>query len=256
MQETFKNLLDIQELDIKMIRLLKVKKQRKNELDKLRDLKSDIENQAKEKAGEILEIKKEIRMGEGRIQELQAKVIQLEERQGAVKKMDEFNALTQEMTAAGRERNAIEHKLSDLTDQLATQEDLLASLQNNLQSAEKSGLSLEKEINQSIEKINEEGMLLLKERADRIQGIPGDIFAIYDRLLKNKKDRVLVPIENRTCSGCHIVLTPQHENLVRKQSRLVFCEHCSRMLYWQETTQAESEEGAPRRRRRKAQPVV
>lgn len=256
MQETFKNLLDIQELDIKMIRLLKVKKQRKSELDKLRDLKSDIENQTKEKAREILEIKKEIRMGESRIQELQAKVVQLEERQGAVKKMDEFNALTQEMTAAGRERNAIEHKLSDLTDQLAAQEDLLTSLQSNLQSAEKSGISLEKEIYQSIEKINEEGTLLLKERGEKIHKVPMDIFPIYDRLLKNKKDRVLVPIENRTCSGCHIVLTPQHENLVRKQSRLVFCEHCSRILYWQEVAPAESEEGAPRRRRRKALPAV
>lgn len=253
MQETFKNLLDIQELDIKMIRLLKVKKQRKNELDKLRDLKNDIENQTKEKSREILEIKKEIRMGEGRIQELQTKVVQLEERQSAVKKMDEFNALTQEMTAAGRERNAIEHKLSDLTDQLTAQEDLLTSLQNNLQSAEKSGVSLEKEINHSIQKINEEGTLLLRERAEKIHNIPADIFPIYDRLLKNKKDRVLVPIENRTCSGCHIVLTPQHENLVRKQTRLVFCEHCSRILYWQEATHVEGEEGAaPRRRRRKA----
>ena len=58
---------------------------------------------------------------------------------------------------------------------------------------------------------------------------------IYERLLRNKKDRVVVPIENRTCSGCHIVLTAQHENLVRKGENLVFCEHCSRIHYWQES---------------------
>ena len=58
---------------------------------------------------------------------------------------------------------------------------------------------------------------------------------IYERLLRNKKDRVIVPIENRTCSGCHIVLTAQHENIVRKGENLVFCEHCSRIHYWQES---------------------
>ena len=59
------------------------------------------------------------------------------------------------------------------------------------------------------------------------------LLQIYERLLRNKKDRVIVPIENRTCSGCHIALTAQHENLVRKGENLVFCEHCSRIHYWQ-----------------------
>ena len=77
------------------------------------------------------------------------------------------------------------------------------------------------------------------------------MFKIYERLLKNKKDRVVVPIEQRTCSGCHIVLTPQHENLVRKGDRLIFCEHCSRILFWQEAPPVEGEEAAPRRRRRR-----
>ena len=62
-----------------------------------------------------------------------------------------------------------------------------------------------------------------------------EVLHIYERLLRNKKDRVVVPIENRTCSGCHIVLTAQHENLVRKGENLVFCEHCSRIHYWQES---------------------
>ena len=62
-----------------------------------------------------------------------------------------------------------------------------------------------------------------------------EVFRIYERLLRNKKDRVVVPIENRCCSGCHIMLTAQHENLVRKGESLVFCEHCSRIHYWQES---------------------
>ena len=82
-----------------------------------------------------------------------------------------------------------------------------------------------------------------------------EIMRIYKRLLNNKKDRVVVPIENRTCSGCHIALTAQHENVVRKGERLIFCEHCSRIHYWQESEEIEGTAVATKRRRRRTASV-
>jgi uncharacterized protein len=257
MQESFHVILNIQELDINMIRLMRVKKERQKELMKLQTLKADIQQQVTDKESQIIEIKKEMRMGETQIKEIQDKVAKLEAQQAAVKKMDEFNALTQEMTHAGRERTAVEQRLSDLMDKLAAEEDLLVSLKENLKSTQTSGESIEKEIHESIEKINEEGKALLVQREALKAQVEPEMFKIYERLLKNKKDRVVVPIEQRTCSGCHIVLTPQHENLVRKGDRLVFCEHCSRILFWQEApAAAEGEAQAPRRRRRRAAATV
>ncbi len=191
-------------------------------------------------------------MGETQIKEIQDRVAKLESQQAAVKKMDEFNALTHEMTNAGRERTAVEQKLSDLVDRLSNEEELLVSLRENLKSTDENSRMIEKEIHESIEKINAEGKTLLAQRESLKSQVEPEIFKIYERLLKNKKDRVVVPIEQRTCSGCHIVLTPQHENLVRKGDRLVFCEHCSRILFWQSVPVAEGEEAAPRRRRRRA----
>lgn len=254
MHDSFQTILSIQELDINMIRLMRVKKERQKELTKIHQLQSAVQKQVANKESEITEIKKEIRMGETQIKEIQDKVAKLEASQAAVKKMDEFNALTQEMTATGRERTAIEHRLSDLMDKLATEEDLLVTLRENLQSTAENSKMLEKEIHESIEKINDEGRSILEKREKMKEGVTSDLFEIYERLLKNKRDRVVVPIEKRTCSGCHILLTPQHENLVRKGDRLVFCEHCSRILYWQETEIAEGDDSAsPRRRRRRAQ---
>ncbi len=250
MQELLKLILQIQELDIKMIRLMRVKREREIELNKLFVLKEDIKRQVSEKEKQIFELKKEIRLGETRIKEIQEKIVKLEAQQMAVKKMDEFNALTQEMTQTGREKTLLEQKLSDLVDKLATEEDLLINLKKNLTSTEENSATIEKEIVQAIEKINEEGRGYLKEREVLIEKMNPDYFKIYEKLLQNKKDRVVVPIENRVCSGCHIMLTAQHENLVRKGERLVFCEHCSRILYWQEA-EVEEEGAQPRRRRRR-----
>lgn len=252
MHDTLQSILAIQELDIKMIRLMRVKKEHQKELSKVQSLKADIRRKVQEKESEMETLKNQIKEGENRIQEISEQINKLESQQAAVKKMDEFNALTQEMTAANKERRALEHQLSDLMDKQANSEDLIVSLKESLASTENSSNIIEKEIFDSIKKINEEGRQLLEKRIELKNATDPELFHIYERLLNNKKDRVVVPIENRVCSGCHIVLTPQHENLVRKRDRLIFCEHCSRILYWQESQAATQESSTTKRRRRRA----
>lgn len=250
MHDALQSILAIQELDIKMIRLMRVKKEHQNELAKIQALKTDIRRKVEEKEQEMEKLKDQIKGGEKRIQEISDQINKLENQQAAVKKMDEFNALTQETTAANKERRTLEHQLSDLMDKQAGSEDLLISLKESLSSTENSSSAIEEEIRENIRKINEEGRSLLSQRTQLKETTDPELFSVYERLLNNKKDRVVVPIENRVCSGCHIALTPQHENLVRKQDHLVFCEHCSRILYWQEL-QAPSAEGATTKRRRR-----
>ena len=250
MHDALQSILAIQELDIKMIRLMRVKQEHQKELAKIQALKTDIRRKVEEKELEMEKLKEQIKGGEKRIQEISDQINKLENQQAAVKKMDEFNALTQEMTAANKERRTLEHQLSDLMDKQASGEDLLVSLKESLSSTENSSSAIEEEIRENIRRINEEGRSLLSQRTQLKEATDPELFSIYERLLNNKKDRVVVPIENRVCSGCHIALTPQHENLVRKQEHWVFCEHCSRILYWQEL-QAPSTEGTMIKRRRR-----
>ncbi|WP_239978380.1 zinc ribbon domain-containing protein, partial [Candidatus Similichlamydia epinepheli] len=77
-----------------------------------------------------------------------------------------------------------------------------------------------------------------------------DILPIYERLIRHKGDSVVVTIENRACSGCNIIVTAQHENLVRRADRVVFCEHCSRIHYWQDVEESVDLLSSKKRRRR------
>ncbi len=253
MQESLKLILGIQELDMKMIRLMRVKKERQKELQQIADLRKELHQQLTDKEQEITEINKLIGILETKIQEVNAKIKRLEGQQSNIKKADEFNAMTQEMTSAERERIALEQKVSDLVDRRVAEEELLDKIKESLKISEESSLALHNEIESSIRLINDEGQMLKTEREALAKNADPEMLAIYERLLRNKKDRVIVPIENRTCSGCHIVLTAQHENVVRKGENLVFCEHCSRIHYWQSSEIMEgAAEGTKRRRRRLA----
>jgi hypothetical protein len=251
MLEALIPILEIQSLDMKMIQLIGLKRARQDELKNIQGIEADLKKQLIMQDSAVTDTKMLIRMMEGDLAEVQSKLKKLEVQQNAVKKLEEFNALTQETSAADRDRVQKEAKLSDLMDKLAMQEDTMKNLQETLSSTQESSKALIAEIVESIKRINEEGEVLKREREALITKADPEVFQIYQRLLKNKRDQVVVPIENRACSGCHIQLTAQDENLVRKGERLVFCEHCSRIHYWQESEKLEGTTEAPVRQRRR-----
>ena len=251
MLQELKVILDIQELDMKMIRLMRLKKERMKELQHIENLRQELRQQQADKEKEIADLARNITLQEAKITDTQDRIKKLESRQNSVKKVDEFNALTQEMTQAEREKISTEQITSDLIDKRNLEDEILQKIKQSLHESEESSRNLENEIANSIHQINQEGQELSASRAALAKTADPEIMRIYERLLQNKKDRVIVPLENRTCSGCHIALTAQHENLVRKGERLVFCEHCSRIHFWQEGTQVEGTTVATKRRRRR-----
>jgi predicted nucleic acid-binding Zn-ribbon protein len=251
MLEALKVILEIQELDMKMIQLMFLKRQRQKEMDLIHTGQESLHKRVKEKETEIFEVKKLIRLIEGEHAEILEKIKKFEAQQNSIKKVDEYNAITHEISAADRERLNKEQRLSDFYDKLAIEEDMLKSLNENLAETEGNSKVAEAEIQESVRQINEEGRVLKAQRDELVDQADSEVFQIYERLLRNKKDRVVVPLENRCCSGCHIMLTAQHENLVRKGERLVFCEHCSRIHYWQESKALEDTVVATKQRRRR-----
>lgn len=245
-------ILDIQELDMQMIQLMRLKNERKRELEAISKAKENLRKQVENKRREIQELAAQARFAEGVIHEIVEKYKKLETQQSMVKKVEEFNTLSQEMSQTERKKLAEEQHLSDLLDKIAAEEDALKNLENMLNSTIESRKILEVEMKEGIQRINEEGRVIKLQRDGLVAEADPEIFKIYERLLKNKKDRVVVPIENRCCSGCHIMLTAQDENLVRKGERIIFCEHCSRIHYWQESQVPDSSAAAPKQRRRKA----
>ncbi len=251
MHPALKAILDIQEYDMKMIRLMRLKKERLSEMSHIDALRQELRKQQADKSTEIADLNRNVAAQEIKIGEIKEKIKKLEVKQNSVKKVDEFNALTQEMTSSERERIATEQITSDMIDKRALEEEILEKIKDSLRQSEESSVALETEIKNSIRMINQEGLDLKSKRDLLAKTADPEVMRIYERLLNNKKDRVVVPIENRTCSGCHIALTAQHENIVRKGERLVFCEHCSRIHYWQESEAIEGTAVATKRRRRR-----
>lgn len=247
-------ILQIQEKDIQMMRLLRLRNERETELSKLHKLRADLENQASLKKSDIEEFEKELGELDAKIESIAERMRLLEETQNSIKRVDEFNALTQEMTKLDREKAALSKSAQELSERMESERQVLETIETSLKESYEGSRAVEQEIQESIEQINKEGAGIKTERDAMAKGANADILTVYEKLLKNKKDRVVVPVVARACTGCNVLVTPQHENLVRKGERLVFCEHCSRIHYWPQQVESGDEASAAtttRRRRRR-----
>ena len=57
---------------------------------------------------------------------------------------------------------------------------------------------------------------------------------VYERVLDIREGLALVPVLNDSCGGCHRRLPPQVINEVYLKAKLVTCENCNRILYFDE----------------------
>ncbi|HEY4832227.1 MAG TPA: hypothetical protein VIH61_06685, partial [Waddliaceae bacterium] len=216
MQDELKQILPIQEFDMQMIQLMRLKKERQNELANINAIKADLRQRVLIKEAEIMELKKNVRLAEGELKEVAEKMKKLEGQQNQVRKVEEFNALSHEMSRTEKERLVKEQKIDDTQGKISAEDEVLKILKKELESTLESSKILETEIHEGIARINEEGRGIKEKRDELVKSVDQELFRVYESLLKNKKDRVIVQIENRCCSGCHIMLTAQHENLVRR----------------------------------------
>ena len=249
MLEKLQMILNIQNLDVKMIRLLSLKKQRKEQLLQIHSINNDFEKELKNKENDISEITIEAEGLEIKMQELTERSVKLEKQQSSIKKIEEFNALTKEINATEKEKNMLEQTLSNLLDKKTSEEELYTKIETQLKESISSSKELKTEIHSTLSEINEEGAKLLDERKALVAIADSEILPIYEKLLFNKKSEVVVPLEERICGGCHIMLTAQHENLVKRGEKMIYCEHCGRIHYLLE--KKEEVAGTKRRRRKK-----
>lgn len=81
-------------------------------------------------------------------------------------------------------------------------------------------------------KLQDRLSVLRKTRERRSGGVETSLLQLYLRLLKSRDGLAVAQATGRSCEGCHVTLTPQLYNEVRRNEAIRTCEGCGRILYW------------------------
>ncbi|MBI2882738.1 MAG: hypothetical protein HYY11_02335 [Candidatus Methylomirabilis oxyfera] len=145
----------------------------------------------------------------------------------------------QEYTATLKEVEGLKQKISMLEEEiLVTLDAIDGAVKIRVQEEEKvrvtqaEFLKNKQEREAELHKLQGRLAIVRKTRDSRSGRVEASLLQLYLRLLKSRDGLAVANATGRSCEGCHVTLTPQLYNEVRRNEAIRTCEGCGRILYW------------------------
>ena len=228
----------------KRLRLLYGLQRVDSSLDELRDLKGDLPHlvevlqkklQEKETAKKGLEgiIKGSLLRRDEidlEIVTTKEKIGKYKEQQFQIKTNKQYDALTREIDLAQERINALEKEMEALEGKTSNAKTDKEAVEPELKELEKELRERQAELDQVNKEHEDEELKLKHERDKLLVRIDKADIKLYERIRKALGGKAVVPVRRNACGGCFKRVPPQVSVELRKNSRLIPCEHCGRLL--------------------------
>lgn len=149
-----------------------------------------------------------------------------------VKTNREFHALQHEIQMADDEIKRIE---DGLLEQMLAADEIAATVK----AAQTAFADAERSVAAQKEALEAEGQRLAaslddmaRERQTVAAGIDPSALAVFETVAKTRRGLAVAEARDGLCSVCHVRLRPQIYQDVRRNSQIVQCESCQRILYY------------------------
>lgn len=150
---------------------------------------------------------------------------------GSIRIPKELVSLQQEVGMLKARQQQHEDQLLGIMTQLEEQRGQLDQLTQELSQAEAERQALETQLGQQQQQLEAEIMEMSTQRGALAAQVPRVDMALYESLLAAKQGRAIARIERATCQGCRINLPMTVQQRVRSGQTLIQCPSCSRVLY-------------------------
>jgi uncharacterized protein len=172
-----------------------------------------------------------IKKAELEVESSRDRIRKLREQQMQLKSNKDFRTMEEEILAAEKGIRKIEDQMLEMMEGVEAAHAVVRQREKDLKTEEDSVKREVAAIEQRGLELREEMARVQQNRATLAAEIDPTRLQEYERIMHNKKDRALVAVENGTCGGCHMKLPPYLCHEAKKQTDVVLCEFCRRMLY-------------------------
>ena len=231
MNPDLQNLIELEKVDREIARL-------SDEVLALPKRIAEIEHKLSDAKGQVEQAKNGIRMQdskrrqyESEIQSIQSKISKFRDQSLDVKTNEQYKALMHEIQFAEQEIRKNEDKILEIMEGNELLERQVKATESELKTQ---GAVVEKEKSEArilTEQDDKKLAELKTERARLREGIGEGALATYDRVVRARKTG-LAEARSQLCGACHVMLRPQTWNELKGGEKLITCDSCGRMLYY------------------------
>ncbi|MGB9761384.1 MAG: zinc ribbon domain-containing protein [Caldimicrobium thiodismutans] len=241
MQEDIVRLIELQKIDLEILRLEKsvaevpqALKKAKKERDLLKEKVNVLEKAIEEKEKQKNLFEEELKEEQKRLKQTQARLTQ-------IRGSRDYQILLREIDEMKKTIRIKEDEILKLMEEIENLSKERDNLKNQLEKVQAVLEEETKKFEKFCEEINAEKESLLKKRKEIAEKISGGILRKYE-LIRQKKGGVgIAAVENGVCEGCFMSIPPQLYNELQKDNRFYECPHCKRIIYFKRIYHKEEE---------------
>jgi len=230
-EKTLNLLLDLQDVDNQIYKILQVRGGLPQEVNNLENELADLQMQAQTYQEGITSLEENISTLRVKIKDIETLVKKYEEQQMNVRNNREYDAITKEIELHNLDIQLAEKKIKESYEQIARNKHALEELSNSIQKAKQNLTLKQQDLNSIIGRSQEEEKKLTKKRQELESMIDKPLFQTYERI-KNKvrNNLAVVLVKGGACGGCFTTIYPQMQAEIKEKRQLYKCEHCGRIL--------------------------
>jgi uncharacterized protein len=178
---------------------------------------------------------------EANIKDLQGKISKYRDQSLEVKTNDQYKALLHEIQFAEQEIRLNEDRILEVMVNVETREKEVKAAEAELK-AETAEIEKEKEEARRVTAEDQQKLSEWNAKRDALRhGVSEDLLRHYERVMKLRGSG-LAEVRDHKCMGCQVMLRPQVYNEVRVGEKVVICDSCQRIYYYDVANEVKPEQ--------------
>lgn len=182
----------------------------------------------------LLDVQKQKKDSELNLASQEENAKKLQSQLYSLKTNKEYQTMLGQIQGAKADASVIEDKILALMDAVDSTKKRVDEEKAVLKQHESIFSEAKKKIEDRIREIDASIAEHETKRKQILPSVDPKILAHYERILQGRDGLALVVVEEESCSGCFMRVTPQIINMIRMYDHLITCEACNRILYIQE----------------------
>jgi len=234
MEEQLNLLIRLQDID-RTIRARQEEKRRLPELLAELEGKSEANKAELDRVREALDAAQKGKRDRDRdLEEGGQKVEKLKSRTPDIKTNKEYTALLKEIETAEQENKAIEDDILKLMEKIDAAVAEIRTAETRSAEEADAIAAERKQLEENMAKLEAELSSVERERDDLASHVDAPLLAKYQKRYTSLAGKVVVEARGESCTGCFMSIPPQLFVNVKKNTEIITCPHCSRILYYKE----------------------
>jgi hypothetical protein len=231
-REDLTQVVDLQHLDLEIARLQKEVQRIPREIaegEQLLQNSRGVWDQARERLATAEQLR---RHKERELEDVTAEQRKRQGRLFEIKTNQEYSAVLKEIEGLKERRSKLEDEILQIFDDIEAAQSAVRDESVRFQEREKIFQQERRAKEGELTRLQGELERVQEERRRQADLVEPSLLQTYQRLLRSRGGLAVVPVKDGSCLGCHVALTPQTYNELRKGEVFVTCANCQRILYW------------------------